>query len=243
MQTDELFINAKDLLSPLSANELNDLLFKSQNGNNEAKNKIIEHNIRLVLYEVNKKFSQINYDKKELVCIGIFGLIKAVETYKIEKHNQFSTYASKCIDNEILIFFRKLRKEINIDSLEKPIEVNNDEYNGQTLKDIITGNEDIADYYIEKEMQMFIEKQIQELPPIERRIIILYFGLYNNRRYNQEELGKMFGYSRSNVSIIIKKVIDKIRNELIEQNIIELPAQKQISLLTPSSKQKIRTRK
>lgn len=104
MNTEELFLDANDLPKPLSKDELSELFDKIKLGDEEAKNKVIEHNIRLVLYEVTKKFRTVNYDKKDLISIGNVGLIKAVLTFDKSRNMEFATYAVKCIDNEILQF-------------------------------------------------------------------------------------------------------------------------------------------
>ena len=109
MNTEELFLDANDLPKPLSKDELSELFDKIKLGDEEAKNKVIEHNIRLVLYEVTKKFRTVNYDKKDLISIGNVGLIKAVLTFDKSRNMEFATYAVKCIDNEILQFLRKLK--------------------------------------------------------------------------------------------------------------------------------------
>ena len=121
MNTEELFLDANDLPKPLSKDELSELFDKIKLGDEEAKNKVIEHNIRLVLYEVTKKFRTVNYDKKDLISIGNVGLIKAVLTFDKSRNMEFATYAVKCIDNEILQFLRKLKKLQNIDSLDRTI--------------------------------------------------------------------------------------------------------------------------
>ena len=111
MNTDKLFIDDYNPPGPLSNQEVNKLLEKIKQGDECARKKLAEHNIRLVIYEVTRRFNSVPYDKKDLISIGNIGLMKAISTFDISKKTKFLTYAVKCIDNEILMFLRNLRKE------------------------------------------------------------------------------------------------------------------------------------
>ena len=109
MYNNEIFLNINELPQPLPKEELYSLIRLKNAGSKEAKDKLIEHNIRLVLYIVNKQFATVDFDKEELVGIGNIGLIKAIDTYNIDKSIEFTTYATKVIENEILMFLRKIK--------------------------------------------------------------------------------------------------------------------------------------
>ena len=117
MHTEESMIDYHELPEPLSSTEFIDLITKMNNGEAWARDKIILYNLRLVYFEINSKFNHISYDKNDLVSIGIIGLIKAVDSYDLNKGFKFATYAVRCIDNEILVFLRQLRKEKHNTSL------------------------------------------------------------------------------------------------------------------------------
>ena len=125
MKRRDFLININNLPEVLSKEETNKLIKEIKNNNKEAKQKLIEHNIKLVIFEVLNKFKDVDEDKEELVSIGIIGLIKAVETFNSEKNILFSTYASRCIDNEILMYIRKQKHLPQIESIDNVISVNN----------------------------------------------------------------------------------------------------------------------
>lgn len=202
MYLDDLFINIKEL-PKLDKEEINYLL-KNKDSSNDAREKLIIYNVKLVIYEVLTKFNYINYDKKELVSIGIVGLIKAVGTYDINKGFLFSTYAMKCIDNEIFLFLNKLKKyqnECNIDLIKEL----NSSYN-------------IEDNYCTKEYYEIVRNLVQELPNKEKEIIMLYYGFYNDKLYTQKDIAKIFNVSQENISKIIIRVLKKLHYRLEEIN-------------------------
>ncbi len=225
MSTEEIFIDGHKLPKLLSDEEFCDLLQQAQNGDNEARNKIIEHNTRLVLYEVTNKFKTVDYEKKELVSIGILGLFKAVDTFDISKNIRFSSYASRCIDNEIIMFLRKLDKDKKIESLDKVIFQNRD---GSKIKleDYLSDGKDFAGDYIDNNetsnLYQVLRELINELPDKSKKIIKLHFGFYNNRTYNQKEIAEMLNISQSYVSRIIIKTVKELREKLRDKDIIEL---------------------
>ena len=131
MDIDELFIDANNLPRPLSKNQTYELLDKINDGDKQALEILSKHNVRLVLSEVTRRFKLVEYDKKELVAIGNVGLVNAIKTFDKSKNIEFSTYAVRCIDNQILMFLRKIKKHNNVDSLDKIISYNKD---GEKLK-------------------------------------------------------------------------------------------------------------
>ena len=149
MNTNELFIDANKLPQPLPKSQVNELLDKVKHGDEDAIKMIIEHNIRLVLYQVNNKFKSVEYDKKDLVSIGNIGLIKAVTTFDKSKNVEFATYATRCIDNEILMFLRKLKKDQKVDSLDKTI-THDKEGKELKIEDTISDENDIVEDYEKK---------------------------------------------------------------------------------------------
>ena len=225
MNTDELFIDANQLPKPLSKSQTYELLDKVEQGDEEAKKIIAEHNIRLVLYEVTTRFKYVEYDKKDLVSIGNIGLIKAITTFDKSRKVEFSAYTARCIDNEILMFLRKIKKDQNVDSLNKQIKHDKE---GRELKieDIISDTSNIIEDYEKNITYKSIQEIIKKLPNRDKEIIILRFGFYNNEVHTQEEIANMMSISRSYVARLIAKIVKRIGQELKKNGIIELRAQK-----------------
>lgn len=227
MNTDELFIDRNQLPQPLKEDELYKLIQESREGSKEAWDKLIIYNIRLVLYEVNRKFRNIDYDKKDLVSIGNIGLIKAINTYDSSKGINFSTYAIKCIDNEILMFFRKLKKDHNVKSIESFIYCDED---GSELKleDRLIDDSDFVEDYEKSETHKIIRELVKKLPDREKKIIELYFGFYNDRIHSQEEIADKLHISQSQVSRLITKLVKILGKQLESVGAIELHAKPKI---------------
>ena len=229
MNTDELFIDANQLPKPLSKSQTYELLDKVKQGDEEAKKIIAEHNIRLVLYEVTTRFKYVEYDKKDLVSIGNIGLIKAITTFDKSRKVEFSAYTARCIDNEKLPFIRKIKKDQNLDSLNKQIKHDKE---GRELKieDIISDTSNIIEDYEKKITYKSIQEIIKKLPNRDKEIIILRFGFYNNEVHTQEEIANMMSISRSYVSRLIAKIVKRIGQELKKNGIIELRSPKNIPI-------------
>ena len=225
MNTDELFIDANQLPKPLPKSQTYELLDKVEQGDEEAKKIIAEHNIRLVLYEVTTRFKYVEYDKKDLVSIGNIGLIKAITTFDKSRKVEFSAYTARCIDNEILMFLRKIKKDQNVDSLNKQIKHDKE---GRELKieDIISDTSNIIEDYEKNITYKSIQEIIKKLPNRDKEIIILRFGFYNNEVHTQEEIANMMSISRSYVARLIAKIVKRIGQELKKNGIIELRTQK-----------------
>lgn len=220
MYNTELFINGSDLPKPLSDNDLNDLLYKVKQGDMEARNIIAVHNIRFVFHEVITTFKTVDYNKRDLVSLGIIGLLKAINTFDIDKNIKFATYAKRCIDNEILIFLRKIKKDEFVDSFEKTIKIDNDGIK-YTIIDTIYYEKDFVEDIVSEETYKILNAIINKLPDREKEIIKLYFGFYN-KCYNQEEISRKFSISQSYISRVIKKTVKNISHELEQQGILVL---------------------
>lgn len=220
MGYNDIFIEGYKLPKKLPKEEMYDLLAKVSQGDTDARQKLIEHNIRLVIYEVNGRFKTLEHDKSELVSIGILGLVKAVDTYDLSKKIEFSSYAIRCIDNEILMFIRKLKKEKNIDSLDRPIGGEGSDKKIK-LEDTISSDVDIETSYEDEEDYAEVRRIVYSLPEREREIIMLSFGFYDGRVYKQREIADKLNISRSYASRLIAKIVKDIKKQLEEVGIIE----------------------
>ena len=202
------FFNEIKVIKVLKKDELNELLILAQKGNVEARNKVIKHNLRLVLYQVHR-FLNTSYDKEDLFQIGIFGLMKVVDTFNLDKNFTFSTYASKCINNEILMFLRKGEKILKEVSFNEP--VNCKEGSELVLEDVLADDsKELDEDIILKELIIEVRKKVELLDGLEKEIIKLYFGFYDNKCYSQQEIADMLGFSRSYVSRLKHKAFAKL---------------------------------
>lgn len=187
------------------------LVEKSNNGDLLARNKLIEHNLRLVVF-LSKKYDNTMYDLEDLVSIGTIGLIKGVKTYKPHKNIKLATYASRCIDNEILMFLRKnKRRKVEL-SFEDSINLDSDG-NELHLEDVLGTDENI----VEKEYEDMVDKEclkkeIDNLPDRDKEILSLRYGLNGSEEYTQKEVADMLGISQSYISRIEKKAIKKLKS-------------------------------
>jgi len=196
---------------PLSKEKELEYLIKSKQGDIEARNVLIEHNLRLVVF-LAKKYENTGFDIEDLVSIGSIGLIKGINTYKIDKNIKLATYASRCIANEILMFLRKnKRKKIEI-SLEDTLNYDA-EGNELRLEDILGTEEDVVPKEFENTMDKEqLKREIEVLDDREKEIMILRYGLNNTEEYTQKEVAEMLGISQSYISRIEKKIIKKLKN-------------------------------
>lgn len=213
MNTDELFIEASKLPKPLDKKTTKELFEKIASGDQEAKKTVINHNIRLVLYQVINRFKNVNYDKKDLVSIGVYGLIKAVEAFDASKQIEFATYATRCIDNEILMFLRKT-KRYNVELSLNDILSEDKDGNELNFEDIIADDVNIVEDYIDNETYFIIRQIVNELGEREREIILLHFGFYNNKIYTEKEIAEKIGISQSYVSRLIKKTLKQLKEKI-----------------------------
>ena len=206
------FIGSSDKLPPpLSKEEEFDYLIKAKKGDEEAKNVLIEHNLRLVVF-LAKKYENTGYDIEDLVSIGTIGLIKGINTYKLSKNIKLATYASRCSTNEILMFLRKNKKRKKEISLEDSLNYDN-EGNELHLEDVLgTDNDLVSEEYERQVERNFISKEINKLNQREKQIMVLRYGLNNTESYTQKEVAEILGISQSYISRIEKKVIKNIKN-------------------------------
>lgn len=216
---DEIFIDGNKLPKKLTKQEIHILFEKYKNGDEEARQMIIVHNVRFVLYEVVHRFKNVEYDKKDLVQVGNMGLINAIDTFDVSRNIDFLTYAIKCIDNEILMFLRKMKKYKNNDSIDRKIIV--DDCN-LTLKDVIESDIDIANEYNDKETYQILRYLVDNLPEKERKVVMLYFGFYDGRTFNQQEIASMLGVSQSKISRMISKIVQKLGVSLKNQSVMKI---------------------
>lgn len=224
MNINEPFLDAHNLPQPLSKEEMYRLVNEFNEGSMEARDKLITHNIRLVIYEVANKFKSVDYDKKDLVSIGNIGLLKAINTYDLKKGIEFATYATKCIDNEILMFLRKLKKDKNVDSLDRVIFQDKD---GSELKlgDMVSDDNELVEDNEQLETYRILREIVKQLPERDKEIIMLYFGFYNGKKYTQKEIANKFNISQSYISRLTTKILKKIRRQMEEKAVIELHGQ------------------
>lgn len=209
-----LYVNAlENLLPPLSKDVELDLARKMVCGDMEARNKLIEHNLRLVVY-LAKKYDNTGYELEDLVSIGTVGLIKGIDTYKVDKNIKLATYVSRCIANEILMFLRKNKKKRTEISLEETLNFDA-EGNSLCLEDVLGTDEDIVATSFEKRLdKRFLEKELNSLNKREKLIMSMRYGLNNTEEYTQKEVANILGISQSYISRIEKKVINKIKMSL-----------------------------
>ena len=206
-----LYLGSTDILPPPLTKEEESLVMLSNKGDMSARNKLIEHNLRLVVF-LAKKYDNTMYDLEDLVSIGTIGLIKGVKTYKLDKNIKLATYASRCIDNEILMFLRKNKKRKTEISFEDSINLDS-EGNELHLEDVF-GTEDNI---VEKEYESIVDKEclineIENLSKRDKEILILRYGLNNKKEYTQKEVADMLGISQSYISRIEKKAIKRLKS-------------------------------
>lgn len=213
MNKDIYFPKDYELLKPLSKSETIELLIKVSSKDEIARLKLIKHNIRLVIYEVKTKFNNVNINKEDLVASGIIGLIKAISSFNINKNVEFATYATVCIDNEILMSLRNFRKHNFVESLDKVI-YSDDVGNELTLKDILSRDENIIDYYVTKETFKEVRNLVNNLPEVEKKVIKMRFGFYNDKIYTEKEIAEKVNFSQSYTSRFIKKILKRLKNEI-----------------------------
>lgn len=203
---------------PLSKKEEAECFKNMSIGNKTARNKLIEHNLRLVAHIV-KKYTTSSDDQDELISIGTIGLIKAVSSFKYDKGARFATYASRCIENEILMHFRASKKSSGDIYINEPVEVDKDG-NALTLMDLIDDGIDIheqVDILIRsKQLYSFLKSCLDSR---EYDIIVYRYGLYGSSPHTQNETAEKLNISRSYVSRIEKKAISKLK-EMFDRSII-----------------------
>ncbi len=205
------YVGATDVLpEPLSKEEEEFYLEMLEDGDEHAKDVLIEHNLRLVVF-LAKKYENTKVDLEDLVSIGTIGLIKGINTFRKGKNIKLATYASRCIDNEILMFLRKNKKTKQEISIDASLSLDADG-NELHLEDILGTDADIVTKELEDETEKKIMmNEVLHLPPRDRDIIILRYGLLGKEEKTQKEVAELLGISQSYISRIEKKVIRRLR--------------------------------
>ena len=206
----------QEFLQPLLPEEERHYLILSRQGDMNARNLLVEHNLRLVAHIV-KKYHNLDREKEDMISIGVIGLIKAINTYDISKGHRLVTYAARCIENELLMMLRQEKKILREVSLYEPIGTDQ-EGNHISLLDIISTDEAaLVDQYLHKYYLSHLEQEVFLLEDSrERTIILKRYGLCGNKPHTQKEVAAMMGISRSYVSRIEKKALEKLRNSYEE---------------------------
>ena len=207
-----LFIGSTDILpEPLSKEEEIKYVELSMNNDKMARNKLIEHNLRLVVF-LAKKYDNTGTDLEDLVSIGTIGLIKAVGTYRLDKNIKLATYASRCIDNEILMYLRKNKRKKSEVSFEDSLSYDVDG-NELHLEDVLGTDKDVVTKGLDDELDRnLMLEEIEKLPPRDKEIIEFRYGLNRKPEMTQKDVASLLGISQSYISRIEKKVIKKLKN-------------------------------
>ena len=205
------YVGATDKLpEPLSKEMEEYYLMRSNDGDLTARDKLIEHNLRLVVF-LAKKYENTKVDLEDLVSIGTIGLIKGIKTYSMDKNIKLATYASRCIDNEILMFLRKNKKIKTEVSFDESLSFDLDG-NELHLEDILGTDPDIVTRGLDEELNRnIVIQEINKLNTRDREIIVMRYGLVTGEEKTQKEVADILGISQSYISRIEKKVINKIR--------------------------------
>jgi len=203
--------SADKLPEPLSKEQEIEYVTQSMNGDEQARAKLIEHNLRLVVF-LSKKYENTGVDLEDLVSIGTIGLIKGVNTYKLDKNIKLATYASRCIDNEILMFLRKNKKRRGEVSFEDSLSYDS-EGNELHLEDILGTESDVVTKGLEEETdKKLLYEEISKLNGRDKQIMILRYGLYGQEEMTQKDVANILGISQSYISRIEKKVIRRLKS-------------------------------
>lgn len=211
------YIGGSDVLPPpLKGQEEQDALEALQRGEEQAKRTLVEHNLRLVVY-IARRFENTGIPLEDLISIGTIGLMKAISTYRLDKKIKIATYASRCIENEILMFIRKTAKEKTEVSLDEPINMDGDG-NELLLGDILGTEEDVVLKPLEEDVDLTVLRQsLKELPQRERELINMRFGLEGCRELTQKEAALQMGISQSYISRLEKRILLRLRKDFIRK--------------------------
>ena len=211
------YIGGSDILPPpLKGQEELTALEALERGDEQAKQTLIEHNLRLVVYIV-RRFENSGTNLEDLISIGTIGLIKAIGTYRLEKNIKLATYAARCIENEILMHIRKISSQRAEISLDEPI---NMDYEGNELllSDILGTDENVVTGRLEDDVDIQLLRQaLKELPDREREIVQMRYGLGGRKELTQKEVAQKMGISQSYISRLEKKIMIRLKKELIRQ--------------------------
>ena len=212
-----LYIGGSDVLpAPLESEEERQCIEALDRGDPAAKRTLIEHNLRLVVY-IARRFENTGVGIEDLISIGTIGLIKAVNTFKAEKKIKLATYSSRCIENEILMHIRKISGQKQELSLDEPI---NTDYDGNELllSDVLGTEEDVILRPLEDDVDIKVLRQaLIELPDREREIVAMRYGLWGRKELTQKEVAEKLGISQSYISRLEKRIMLRLKKELIRQ--------------------------
>lgn len=204
---------SENLPAPLSAEKEAEILKQIEEGDNKGRELLIVHNLRLVVY-IARKFENTGINIEDLVSIGAVGLIKAVNTFCPEKKIKLATYASRCIENEILMYLRKTSNRKNEISIDEPLNVDWDG-NELLLSDILGSEPDEVNRNIEKEAEKsLLIQMVNKLCERERTIMIMRFGLCGSKEYTQKQVADMLGISQSYISRLEKRIIQRLKRDM-----------------------------
>ena len=201
---------------PLKGVEEQAALEAMEAGDEDAKQLLIERNLRLVVF-ISRRFENTGINLEDLISIGTIGLIKAVNTYRLDKKIKMATYASRCIENEILMYIRKIANQRTEVSLDEPI---NMDYDGNELllADILGTDEDMILRPLEDDVDLCLLRQaVRQLPEREKQIVVMRFGLEGHKERTQKEVAQMMGISQSYISRLEKRIMERLRKEILRQ--------------------------
>ena len=211
------YIGGSDVLPPpLKPEEEAALLARLEEGDPEAKSRLIERNLRLVVY-IARRFENTGVNIEDLISIGTIGLIKAIGTYRREKNIKLATYASRCIENEILMHIRKIANQKTEVSLDEPI---NTDWDGNELllSDVLGTDSDMILRPLEDEVDhQLLREALERLPQRDRSIMVLRYGLQGRKEKTQKEVAELMGISQSYISRLEKRIMTRLRREILKQ--------------------------
>ena len=211
------YIGGSDCLpAPLTREEESALFARIGEEPKAVRKTLIEHNLRLVVY-IARRFENTGTNLEDLISIGTIGLIKGINTYRRDKNIKLATYSSRCIENEILMHIRKTSSQKAEVSLDEPI---NMDYDGNELllSDILGTDEDVVTGRLEEDVDLQLLRQaLKELPPREREIVLMRYGLEGRKELTQKEVAEKMGISQSYISRLEKRIMLRLRKELIKQ--------------------------
>ena len=216
-EQDIFYIGGSDILPPpLKGAQEQAALEALEQGDEGAKQTLVEHNLRLVVY-IARRFENTGINIEDLISIGTIGLMKAIGTYRLEKKIKLATYASRCIENEILMYIRKTANQKTELSLDEPINMDCDG-NELLLSDILGTDEDAISRPLEEDVDKKVLRQaLETLPPREQEIVFLRFGLEGRKELTQKEVAQAMGISQSYISRLEKRILQRLRKEFLSQ--------------------------
>ena len=216
-EQDIFYIGGSDILPPpLKGQQEQAALEALEQGDEGAKQTLVEHNLRLVVY-IARRFENTGINIEDLISIGTIGLMKAIGTYRLEKKIKLATYASRCIENEILMYIRKTANQKTEISLDEPINMDCDG-NELLLSDILGTDEDAISRPLEEDVDKKVLRQaLETLPPREQEIVFLRFGLEGRKELTQKEVAQAMGISQSYISRLEKRILQRLRKEFLRQ--------------------------